>query len=93
MFVLFCSVIFQHVFFSSLLQAVENDNGHLRDCLALAHEEGRKRDGLVLKNKQLESARHFDRLAQDKELRQMQYQHDVQMDRVGAKTTSTSHVL
>lgn len=62
---------------------MEDENHHTRTCLSEAREEGRKRDGLVLRNKQLESARHFDRLAQDKELRQMQYQHNNQLDQVG----------
>lgn len=54
--------------------------GHsLRRALATAHEEGKKRDALVLVNRQLESARHFDRAAQDKELRRMQMEHNRQL--------------
>jgi hypothetical protein len=41
---------------------VESDE--LRRALSLAQEEGRARDTLVRRNQQLESARHFDRVAQ-----------------------------
>ncbi|GMH42998.1 hypothetical protein BSKO_10920 [Bryopsis sp. KO-2023] len=61
------------------LKKTEFESERLRQCLTLAREEGRKRDGLVLRNKQLESARHFDRLAQDRELRQMRYEHESNM--------------
>lgn len=36
----------------------------LQAALDKALEEGRRRDALVLRNRQLESARHFDRVAQ-----------------------------
>ncbi|KAJ9531904.1 hypothetical protein QJQ45_022057 [Haematococcus lacustris] len=44
-----------------------------------AQQEGRRRDGLVLSNRQLESARHFDRVAQDRELRRLQTEHEQQL--------------
>lgn len=46
------------------LKAATEEAAAARRALAAAQEEGRKRDALVLKNQQLESARHFDRVAQ-----------------------------
>ncbi len=46
------------------LKAATEEAAAARRALAAAQEEGRKRDTLVLKNQQLESARHFDRVAQ-----------------------------
>ncbi|EFJ46583.1 hypothetical protein VOLCADRAFT_93044 [Volvox carteri f. nagariensis] len=46
------------------LRAAEEEAAAARRALEVAQEEGRRRDGLVLKNQQLESARHFDRVAQ-----------------------------
>ena len=61
------------------LRAATEEAAAARRALAAAQDEGRRRDGLVLKNQQLESARHFDRVAQDRELRLMQTAHNRQM--------------
>jgi hypothetical protein len=45
-------------------QAASSEAEAARRAAAAAHEEGKKRDSLVLANRQLESARHFDRVAQ-----------------------------
>ncbi|GLC41737.1 hypothetical protein PLESTB_000682700 [Pleodorina starrii] len=61
------------------LRGATEEAAAARRALAAAQEEGRRRDGLVLKNQQLESARHFDRVAQDRELRLMQTAHTRQI--------------
>lgn len=48
----------------------------LREALDEAFEEGRRRDALVMTNRQLESKRYFDRASQDKILRTLQGQHE-----------------
>lgn len=69
----------QHRELLASLKSATDEAVTVRKALAAALEEGRKRDGLVLKNQQLESARHFDRVAQDRELRQMQSEHNRQI--------------
>lgn len=46
------------------LQSSLDESMSAQRALGRALEEGRKRDTLVLRNQQLESARHFDRVAQ-----------------------------
>ncbi len=46
------------------LRAELQESRGLRKALQEAKEEGKKRDALVMTNRQLESARHFDRAAQ-----------------------------
>ena len=54
----------QHAELLAALNTAHKEDRELRSALQAAMEEGRRRDGLVLRNKQLESARHFDRVAQ-----------------------------
>ena len=54
----------QHRELLAALKSATDEAVAARKALAAAQEEGRRRDGLVLKNQQLESARHFDRVAQ-----------------------------
>jgi hypothetical protein len=61
------------------LQSSMDESMASQRALGAALDEGRKRDGLVLRNQQLESARHFDRVAQDKELRRMHTEHNRQL--------------
>ncbi len=61
------------------LRSATEEAAAARRALSAAQDEGRRRDGLVLKNQQLESARHFDRVAQDRELRLMQTAHNRQI--------------
>jgi len=51
------------------------ENGRLRAAMDLAMDEGRKRDDLVLKNKELQSARHFDKIGSTNKLRQQWHEH------------------
>lgn len=53
-------------------QTTQAEADAARKAAAAASEEGKKRDSLVFANRQLESARHFDRAAQDRELRRLQ---------------------
>lgn len=48
----------------TLAQAAQAETEAARRAAAAASEEGRARDSLVLANRQLESARHFERVAQ-----------------------------
>ncbi|KXZ49084.1 hypothetical protein GPECTOR_23g17 [Gonium pectorale] len=69
----------QHAELLAALRAATEEAAAARRALAAAQEEGRRRDALVLRNQQLESARHFDRVAQDRELRLMQTAHTRQI--------------
>lgn len=66
-----------------LKQLVE-ENKQLRAAIALAHEEGRKRDELVLQNKELQSERHFEKISSTNKLRQQWHEHLLIMQEVGA---------
>lgn len=50
----------------------------LRAALSEAQEEGRRRDSLVMTNRQLESKQFYDRMMQDKDLRRLQLEHERQ---------------
>lgn len=54
------------------LQVSTDQVAHLQTLLSTSRNEGRQRDKLILKNKQLESNSHFARVAQDKMLRSLQ---------------------
>ncbi len=54
----------QHKELLALLSAATSEAQAARRAASAALEEGRKRDALVLTNRQLESARHFDRMSQ-----------------------------
>ena len=69
----------QHQELLSALKSASAERESLRAALAEAQKEGKRRDGLVLANRQLESARHFDRMGQDEELRRMQIEHERQL--------------
>ncbi|PNW73213.1 hypothetical protein CHLRE_14g623350v5 [Chlamydomonas reinhardtii] len=75
------------------LRAATEEAAAARRALAAAQDEGRRRDGLVLKNQQLESARHFDRVAQDRELRLMQTAHNRQMAAMQGELTRISDLM
>lgn len=75
------------------LLGLQRENSDLRSALHQALEEGRRRDSLVLRNKQLESARHFDRVAQDRELRIMQNEHLKQLEELQKHLNKISDVL
>jgi len=51
------------------------ENERLRGAVRTANEEGRRRDDLVLKNKELESAAHFDKINSTNKLRQQWHEH------------------
>ena len=57
------------------LKEVMEENERLQAAITAAMEEGRKRDDLVLKNKELQSARHFDKIASNNKLRQQWHEH------------------
>jgi len=69
----------QHHELLAALKGAMSEHETLKKALEEAQAEGKRRDGLILANRQLESARHFDRAAQDKELRRMQVEHNRQM--------------
>ncbi|GIL86682.1 hypothetical protein Vretimale_11487 [Volvox reticuliferus] len=75
------------------LRGATEEAAAARRALAAAQEEGRRRDGLVLKNQQLESARHFDRVAQDRELRLMQTAHTRQISAMQAELGRISDLM
>ncbi|KAG2501510.1 hypothetical protein HYH03_000017 [Edaphochlamys debaryana] len=75
------------------LRGATEEAAAARRALAAAQEEGRRRDGLVLKNQQLESARHFDRVAQDRELRLMQTAHTKQIYSMQSELTKISDLM
>jgi hypothetical protein len=54
------------------LKASETEGAELRLALEAALEEGKRRDGLIKVNRQLESARLFDRAQLDMELKRLQ---------------------
>ncbi len=54
----------QHAELLKSLRQVTSEAHAARRQAGVALEEGKKRDQLVLTNRQLESARHFDRVAQ-----------------------------
>ena len=65
-----------------LLEALRREcetSRRLREALDEACEEGRRRDVLVMTNRQLESKRYFDRASQDKSLRILQAGHQREM--------------
>jgi DNA repair exonuclease SbcCD ATPase subunit len=65
-------------------------SSRLKEALDEACEEGRRRDTLVMTNRQLESKRYFDRASQDKTLRTLQAQHEraMKMKDVEIRTVS-----
>ncbi|KAG2423459.1 hypothetical protein HXX76_015329 [Chlamydomonas incerta] len=75
------------------LRSATEEAAAARRALSAAQEEGRRRDGLVLKNQQLESARHFDRVAQDRELRLMQTAHTRQITAMQGELTRISDLM
>lgn len=58
------------------------ENERLRGAVRTANEEGRRRDDLVLKNKELESAAHFDKINSTNKLRQQWHEHLLIMQEV-----------
>ena len=62
----------QHQELLEALSAAEAESTSLREALRVSLTEGRRRDGLVMANRQLESARHFDRSQLDLELKRLQ---------------------
>ncbi|KAG1672789.1 hypothetical protein FOA52_002777 [Chlamydomonas sp. UWO 241] len=69
----------QHAELVEEIRVRDEEVQHLQHTLHLSLEEGKRRDGLVMTNRQLESARHFDRQAQDRELRMMHAAHGRQI--------------
>ncbi|GAX81896.1 hypothetical protein CEUSTIGMA_g9324.t1 [Chlamydomonas eustigma] len=61
------------------LRSSEKESAALRSALEAALEEGKRRDGLIMVNRQLESARHFDRAQLDMELKRLQVEHNKQL--------------
>lgn len=76
-----------------LPQAAQAEAEAARKVAAAASEEGKRRDALVLANRQLESAHHFERVAQDAELRELQGHHQVQMAAMERELNRVSHLM
>lgn len=66
------------------LKQVAAENERLQAAMSLAIDEGRKRDELVLKNKELHSARHFDKINNNNKLRQQWHEHLLIMKEVSS---------
>eukprot|EP00951_Prasinocladus_malaysianus_P022040 scaffold183621_cov48-Prasinocladus_malaysianus.AAC.2 len=57
------------------MKGLMEENDRLRAGMKAAMEEGRRRDELVLKNKELQSARYFDKISNTNKLRQQWHEH------------------
>ena len=68
-------MVAMHVLLTEELTQTTEENERLKVAIALAIEEGRRRDAFVLKNKELQSARHFDKIASNIKLRQQWHEH------------------
>lgn len=75
------------------LEELQEENAGVREALRLALSEGRQRDNLLLRNRQLESARHFDRVAADRELRSLQTVHNKELLTMQAFISTTNTLM
>eukprot|EP00798_Chlamydomonas_sp_ICE-L_P022127 gene22127-29188_t len=83
----------QHQELLSSLKSAVDEGTTVKKSLEQAHAEGKRRDGLVLANRKLESARHFDRVGQDRELRTMEVEHHRQMSIMEAELYKMSDLM